>query len=107
MYVCMDVWMHGCMYDNPQLRRINLPLHLYESQFPREFQVVQNLAYDVIRGRNFLQCNRAIIYLDNNTITVTKTENPRNQESSTSVPTMGTFTPREKNFEAREHAFTS
>ena len=33
-------------------RTIILPLYLKESEFPWEFQVVQNLAYDVILGRD-------------------------------------------------------
>ena len=38
--------------DNLLRRTIILPLHLKESQFPCEFQVVQNLAYDAILGRD-------------------------------------------------------
>ena len=36
--------------DNLLRRTIILPLYLKESQFPCEFQVVQNLAYDAILG---------------------------------------------------------
>lgn len=91
--------------EHPQIIGITLPLHLEESQFPSEFQVVQNLAYDVIHGRDFLQSHRAIIELCNNTIIITETENPQSQESSTAVPTTETFTPQEKNVETRETAF--
>ena len=38
--------------DNLLRRTIILPLYLKESQFPCEFQVVQNLAYDAILGRD-------------------------------------------------------
>ena len=39
-----------------QLRRITytLPLYLKNIQFPREFQVVHNLAYDAILRRDYL-----------------------------------------------------
>ena len=38
--------------DNLLRRTIILPLYLKESQFPCEFRVVQNLAYDAILGRD-------------------------------------------------------
>ena len=42
--------------DSLHLRRITytLPLYLWDIQFPREFQVAHNLAYDVTLGRDFL-----------------------------------------------------
>ena len=64
--------------DNLQRRRITLP-------FPCEFQVVQNLAYDSILGRDFLQVNRAMIDLDNNTITLKESENQQEQACSASA----------------------
>ena len=93
--------------DNLQLRRITLPLYLKESQFPCEFQVVQNLTYDVILGRDFLQVNRAMIDLDNNTITLKESVNQQEQACSASVPLTGTFKPQEKNVRGNEHASTS
>ena len=93
--------------DNLQLRRITLPLYLKESLFPCEFQVVQNLAYDVILGRDFLQVNRAMIDLDNNTITLKESANQQERASSASVPLTGTFKPQEKNVRGNEHASTS
>ena len=38
--------------NNLLRRTIILPLYLKESQFPCEFRVVQNLAYDAILGRD-------------------------------------------------------
>ena len=38
--------------DNLLRRTIILPLYLKESQFPCEFRVVQNLAFDAILGRD-------------------------------------------------------
>ena len=93
--------------DNLQLRRITLPLYLKESQFPCEFQVVQNLAYDAILGRDFLRVHRAMIDLDNNTITLNESANDLEQACSASVPLTGTFKPQEKNVRRNEHASTS
>ena len=93
--------------DNLQLRRITLPIYLKESQFPCEFQVVQNLAYDVILGRDFLQVNRAMIDLDNNTITLKESANQQEQACSAAAPLTGTFKPQEKNVRGNGHASTS
>ena len=93
--------------DNLQLRRITLPLYLKESQFPCEFQVVQNLTYDAILGRDFLQVNRAMIDLDNNTITLKESANQQERASSALAPLTGTFKPQEKNVRANGHASTS
>ena len=90
--------------DNLQLRRITLPLYLRESQFPCEFQVVQNLTYDAILGCDFLQVNRAMIDLDNNTITLKESENQQEPASSASAPLTGTFKPQEKNVRRNGHA---
>ena len=90
--------------DNLQLRRITLPLYLKESQFPCEFQVVQNLTYDAILGRDFLQVNRAMIDLDNNTITLKESANQQEPASSASAPLTGTFKPQEKNVRRNGHA---
>ena len=64
--------------DNLQRRRITLP-------FLCEFQVVQKLANDSILGRDFLQVNRAMIDLDNNTITLKESENQQEQACSASA----------------------
>ena len=93
--------------DNLQLRRITLSLYLKESQFPCEFQVVQNLTYDAILGCDFLQVNRAMIDLDNNTITLKESANQQERACSASVPLTGTFKPQEKNVRGNEHASTS
>ena len=92
---------------NLQLRRITLPLYLKESQFPCEFQVVQNLTYYAILGRDFLQVNRAMIDLDNNTITLKESANQQEQACSASALLTGTFKPQEKNVRANGHASTS
>ena len=93
--------------DNLQLRRITLPLYLKESQFLCEFRVVQNLTYDAILGRDFLQVNRAMIDLDNNTITLKESANQQERASSALAPLTGTFKPQEKNVRANGHASTS
>ena len=93
--------------DNLQLRRITLPLYLKESQFPCEFQVVQNLTYDAILGRDFLQVNRAMIDLDNNTITQNESASQQEQACSASASLTGTFKPQERNVKGNEHVFTS
>ncbi|RMX42334.1 hypothetical protein pdam_00014639 [Pocillopora damicornis] len=93
--------------DNLQRRRITLPLYLKESKFPCEFQVVQNLTYDAILGRDFLQVNRAMIDLDNNTITLNESANQQEQACSASAPLTGTFKPQERNVKGNEHVFTS
>ena len=90
--------------DNLQLRRITLPLYLRESQFPCEFQVVQNLTYDAILGRDFLQVNRAMIDLDNNTLTLKESANQQKQARSASTPLTGTFKPQEKNVRRNGYA---
>ena len=90
--------------DNLQLRRITLPLYLKESQFLCEFRVVQNLTYDAILGRDFLQVNRAMIDLDNNTITLKESANQQEQACSASVPLTGTFKPQEKNVRRNGYA---
>ena len=84
-----------------------MPLHLNGGQYPCEFHVMQNLAFDAILGRDFLQENRALIDLDNSTITIKESANQRNQASSTTAPLMGTFIPQGKDLKAEEIAFVS
>ena len=91
----------------PLLGKITMPLHLNGRQYPCEFHVMQNLAYDAILGHDFLQENRALIDLDNSTITIKDSATQRNQASSTTVPLMGTFIPQEKNLRAEENAFVN
>ena len=93
----------------PLLGKITVPLHLNGSQYPCEFHVMQNLAYDAILGRDFLQEYRALIDLDNSTITIKDSANQRNQANSgsTEVPSVGTFIPQGKNLRAEESAFVN
>ena len=92
-----------------QLRRITytLPLYLKNIQFLREFQVVHNLAYDAILRRDYLQVNRAMINLDNNTITLKQSVNQQREATSASALLIGTFLPQENNFKAAKNASTS
>ena len=91
----------------PLLGKITVPLHLNGRQYPCEFHVMQNLAYDAILGRDFLQENRALIDLDNSTITIKDSATQRNQARPTTAPLMGTFIPQGKNLRAEENAFIS
>ena len=91
----------------PLLGQITVPLHLSGSQYFCEFHVMQSLAYDAILGRDFLQQNRALIDLDNSTITIKDSANQRNQANSTAVPLFGTFIPQGKNLRAEENAFVN
>ena len=47
----------------PVLGKITIPLQLQGREYTREFHVMQNLAYDAILGRDFLQKNGALIDL--------------------------------------------
>ena len=93
--------------DVPLLGKVTVPLHLNGRQYPCEFHVMQNLAYDAILGRDFLQENRALIDLDNSTITTKESANQRNQARSTTAPLMGTFISQGKDLKAEEIAFVS
>ena len=72
--------------SNVQLQLRRITLYLKESPFPCEFQVVQNLAYDAIPGRDFHQVNRAMTDLDNNTITLKESATQQEQACSASAP---------------------
>ena len=91
----------------PLLGKITVPLHLNGRQYPCEFHVMQSLAYDAILGRDFLQENRALIDLGHSTITIKESANERNQTSAMTASLMGTFMPKEKNFEAAENALAN
>ena len=91
----------------PLLGKITVPLHLNGRRYPCEFHVMQNLAYDAILGGDFLQEYRALIDLDNSTITIKDSAHQRNQANSTAVPSMGTFIPQGKNLKAVENAFVN
>ena len=91
----------------PLLGKLTVPLHLNGRQYPCEFHVMQNLAYDAILGLDFLQENRALIDLDNSTITIKDSATQRNQASSTIVPLMGTFIPQGEDLKAEENDFVN
>ena len=55
---------------------------------------MENLAYDAILGRTFLQEHRAVIDLDNSSITLKRAGRLRERASTTTVPVMGTFLPQ-------------
>ena len=82
-------------------------LYIEESPFSYEFQVVQNLAYDAILGRDFLPVDGVMIDLDNNTITLKESANQHKPASSASAPLTGTFIPQQKNVRADQHASVS
>ena len=91
----------------PLLGKITVPLHLNGRQYHCEFHVMQNLAYDAILGRYFLQENGALIDLDNSTITINESANRRSQASSTTAPLMGTFISQGTDLKAEEIAFVN
>ena len=68
---------------------------------------MQNPGYDAILGRGFLQVNRAMVDLDNNTITLKESANQQEQACSAAAPLTGTFKPQEKNVRGNGHASTS
>ena len=71
-----------------------LPLYLKNIHFPREFKVVHKLAYNAILGRDFLQVNRAMINLDNNTITLKELVNQQKEASSASASNRNVYNSR-------------
>ena len=87
----------------PVLGKITIPVLLNGLEYPCEFHVMQNLAYDAILGRNFLQDNGALIDLVNNTLSFEGATHPRKQSTNTTtVPVMGTFLPQLQNLEEKK-----
>ena len=78
----------------PVLGKITVPLRLNGREYPCDFHVMQNLAFDAILGRNFLQENRALIDLDNNSVTFIGTGCLGKHTRSLRDPVMGTFLPQ-------------
>ena len=53
----------------PVLGKITVLLHFNGREYPCDFHVMQNLAFDAILGRNFLQENGALIDLERSSVT--------------------------------------
>ena len=76
----------------PVLGKITVPIELNGCEFVCDFHVMQNLAYDAILGRDFLQQNRALIDLDNNNITFKRSKDAKKtRQHTSSLPVLGTF----------------
>ena len=75
----------------PVLGKITVPLHLDGREYPCDFHVTQNLAFDAILGRNFLQENRALIDLQRSSVTLKGTRYLGKQTSSLREAVIGTF----------------
>ena len=76
----------------PVLGKITVPIELNGCEFVCDFHVMQNLAYDAILGRDFLQQNRALIDLDNNNITFKRSKDAKKtRKHSSNLPVLGTF----------------
>ena len=75
----------------PVLGKITVPLHLNGREYPCDFHIMQNLAFDAILGRNFLQENRALIDLERSRVTFKGTGYLGKQTSLLRDEVMGTF----------------
>ena len=75
----------------PVLGKITVPLQLQGREYTCEFHVMQNLAYDAILGRDFLQKNGALIDLLDSTLSFKGTAYVGDHTSKKTVPVMGTF----------------
>ena len=81
----------------PVLGKITIPLQLNGREYPCEFHAMQNLAYDAILGRDFLQENGALIDLVDSTLSFKGARHLGKQSTNTTtVPVMGTFLTRHK-----------
>lgn len=80
----------------PVLGKITIPLQLQGREYTCEFHVMQNLAYDAILGRDFLQMNGALIDLVDSTLSFKGTEYVREQAITKTMPVMGTFLSQRK-----------
>ena len=75
----------------PVLGKITIPLQLQGREYTCEFHIMQNLAYDAILGRDFLQKNGALIDLVDSTLSFKGTTYVGDHASTKTVPVMGTF----------------
>ena len=85
----------------PVLGKIMIPLQLQGREYTCEFHVMQNLAYDAILGRDFLQNNGALIDLVGSTLSFKGTGYDGAQSSTKTVPVMGTFLSQHKNLKEK------
>ena len=90
------------------LGKISVPLQLHGREYFCKFHVMQNLTYDAILGRDFLQNNGAQIDLVDSTLSFKAAGRPRKPSSTTSVPVMGSFLPssRPKKFTVKKTVTT-
>ena len=75
----------------PVLGKITIPLQIQGREYTCEFHVMQNLTYDVILGRDFLQKNGALIDLVESTLSFKGTAYVGDHARPKTVPVMGTF----------------
>ena len=75
----------------PVLGKITIPLQLQGREYTCEFHIMQNLAYDAILGRDFLQKNGALIDLLDSTLSFKGTAYVGDHACTKTVPVMGTF----------------
>ena len=75
----------------PVLGKITIPLQLQGREYTCEFHVMQNLAYDAILGRDFLQKNGALIDLVESTLSFKGTAYVGDHARPKTMPVMGTF----------------
>ena len=73
------------------LGKITIPLQLQGREYICEFHIMQNLAYDAILGRDFLQKNGALIDLVDSTLSFKGTAYVGDHASTNTMPVMGTF----------------
>ena len=90
----------------PVLGKITVPLQLNGREHPCDFHVMQNLAYDAILGRDFLQKNGAQIDLVDNTLSFKAAGHPGKHSSKTTIPVMGTFLPQQKRLKEKKTVVT-
>ena len=75
----------------PALGKFTVPLQLQAREYTCEFHVMQNLTYDAILGRDFLQKNGALIDLVDGNLSFKGTGYVGEQASPKNVPVMGIF----------------
>ena len=80
----------------PVLGKITIPLQLQGREYTCEFHVMQNLAYNAILGRDFLQNKGALINLVDITLSFKGTGYDGAQASTKTMPVMGTFLSQHK-----------
>ncbi|KAL9954328.1 hypothetical protein ACROYT_G041849 [Oculina patagonica] len=85
------------------LGKITVPLQLNGCEYPCEFHVMQNLTCDAILGRDFLQANKALIDLDNSSITFKGAGSPGKPTRATTVSVIrGTSFPQQNKLKVKK-----